>query len=116
MIPLVGDEPLSLVDGFRRVWELLSAGLFLPGSIGIPDPCEVRTSQGSLDLRLIRLWCSLQEGDHGVHENLPPHVCDELTRHAQMILQMLSFGAYREVLATVGQISYILTLLWFIIL
>ena len=41
MIPLVGDEPLSLVDGFKRIWELLSAGLFLPGSIGIPDPCEV---------------------------------------------------------------------------
>ena len=41
MIPLIGDEPLSLVDGFKRIWELLSAGLFLPGSIGIPDPCEV---------------------------------------------------------------------------
>lgn len=103
VIPLVGDEPLSLVDGFRRVWELLSAGLFLPGSIGIPDPCEVCMSRGSLDLRLC--LCSLQEGDHGVHENLPPHVCDELTRHAQMMLQMLSFGAYREVLAIVSQIS-----------
>ena len=41
VIPLIGDEPLSLVDGFRRLWELLSAGLLLPGSIGIPDPCEV---------------------------------------------------------------------------
>ena len=41
VIPLVGDEPLSIVDGFKRIWELLSAGLFLPGSIGIPDPCEV---------------------------------------------------------------------------
>ena len=42
-----------------------------------------------------------QERDSGVHENLPLHVCDELTRNAQMILQMLSFGAYREVLAMV---------------
>ena len=42
MIPLRGDEPLSIVDSFRRIFMLLSAGLFLPGSIGIPDPCEVR--------------------------------------------------------------------------
>ncbi len=41
VIPLVGDEPFPLVDAFKRVWQLLSAGLFLPGSIGIPDPCEV---------------------------------------------------------------------------
>jgi hypothetical protein len=26
---------------FKRVLQLLSAGLFLPGSVGIPDPCEV---------------------------------------------------------------------------
>lgn len=47
-----------------------------------------------------------QEGDHGVHENLPLHVCDELTRNAQMILQMLSFGAYREVLAMVSVFNF----------
>ena len=45
VIPLIGEHPLSLMDAFRRVWELLSAGLFLPGSIGIPDPCEVRQQQ-----------------------------------------------------------------------
>jgi len=82
VIPLIGDEPLSLVDGFKRVWQLLAAGLFLPGSIGIPDPCE--------------------ESDCGVHENLSLQECDELTRNAQMILQMLHFGAYREVLAVDG--------------
>lgn len=41
MVPLIGDEPLSFVGAFKRVWELLSAGLFLPGSVGVPDPCEV---------------------------------------------------------------------------
>ena len=41
VLPLYGDEPLSVVDSFRRVFQLLSAGLFLPGSIGLPDPCEV---------------------------------------------------------------------------
>ena len=40
-MPLIGDEPLSFVGAFRRVWELMSAGLFLPGSVGVPDPCEV---------------------------------------------------------------------------
>ncbi len=41
IVPLIGDEPLSFVGAFRRVWELMSAGLFLPGSVGVPDPCEV---------------------------------------------------------------------------
>ncbi|XP_064388133.1 interleukin enhancer-binding factor 2 homolog isoform X2 [Halichondria panicea] len=40
VVPLIGDEPLSFVGAFKRVWELLSAGLFLPGSVGVPDPCE----------------------------------------------------------------------------
>ena len=44
-----------------------------------------------------------QEGNYGVHENLPSYQLDEITRNAQMILQMLSFGAYREVLAMVSQ-------------
>lgn len=54
---------------------------------------------------IIVIRLSSQEGDHGIHENLPLHVCDELTRNAQMILQMLSFGAYREVLAMVSLFS-----------
>ncbi|CAI8043212.1 Interleukin enhancer-binding factor 2 homolog [Geodia barretti] len=86
VIPLVGDEPLSLVDSFKRVWQLLSAGLFLPGSIGIPDPCE--------------------ETDAGVHESLPIWAMDELTRNSQMILQMLHFGAYQEILGVDGAKTY----------
>jgi interleukin enhancer-binding factor 2 len=82
LIPLNGAEPLSLLDGFRRLFELLAAGLFLPGSIGLPDPCE--------------------EGDDAIHENLLPVQCEELTSHAQRILVLLQFGAYREVLACDG--------------
>ncbi|KAL5468935.1 hypothetical protein EMCRGX_G030095 [Ephydatia muelleri] len=78
MIPLRGDEPLSIVDSFRRIFMLLSAGLFLPGSIGIPDPCE--------------------ESDDGIHDNLALHHCDELTRNAQTILQLLHLGAFKDVL------------------
>jgi interleukin enhancer-binding factor 2 len=82
VIPLVGDEPLSLVDSFKRVWQLLAAGLFLPGSIGIPDPCE--------------------ETDAGIHETLSLWDMDELSRNAQMIVQMLHFGAYQEILGVDG--------------
>eukprot|EP00731_Ephydatia_muelleri_P017221 Em0010g319a len=92
MIPLRGDEPLSIVDSFRRIFMLLSAGLFLPGSIGIPDPCE--------------------ESDDGIHDNLALHHCDELTRNAQTILQLLHLGAFKDVLHiplnedTIGAIVY----------
>lgn len=40
-VPLHGGEIMSVVQSYKRVFQLLSAGLFLPGSIGIPDPCEV---------------------------------------------------------------------------
>lgn len=33
-------QALPLAQAFKRVFQLLSAGLFLPGSAGIPDPCE----------------------------------------------------------------------------
>uniref|UniRef100_A0A6G5ABJ0 Putative transcription factor nfat subunit nf45 n=1 Tax=Rhipicephalus microplus TaxID=6941 RepID=A0A6G5ABJ0_RHIMP len=33
-------QPLPINIAFRRVLQLLAAGLFLPGSAGIPDPCD----------------------------------------------------------------------------
>ena len=39
-IPKTKTEPLSLIEAFRRFFQLLSAGFFLPGSAGIIDPCE----------------------------------------------------------------------------
>ena len=41
----------------------------------------------------------------GIHENLTYQECDELTRNAQTIHMMLSFGAYREVLTVVSALS-----------
>ena len=32
---------MPIAQSYKRIFQLLSAGLFLPGSIGIPDPCEV---------------------------------------------------------------------------
>lgn len=84
LIPLNDGEPLSLVDGFRRLFQLLAAGLFLPGSIGLPDPCE--------------------EGDETIHETMLPEQCEELTSNGQMILVLLQFGAYREILGCDGAI------------
>ena len=40
-VPLHGGEIMPVAQSYKRVFQLLSAGLFLPGSIGIPDPCEV---------------------------------------------------------------------------
>lgn len=34
------EQLLSLGAAFKRVFQLLSSGLFIPGSTGIPDPCE----------------------------------------------------------------------------
>ncbi|XP_010776790.1 interleukin enhancer-binding factor 2 homolog [Notothenia coriiceps] len=33
-------QPLSLNVAYRRCLQMLAAGLFLPGSVGITDPCE----------------------------------------------------------------------------
>ena len=48
------------------------------------------------------LFICPQEGDDAIHENLKPEECDQLTSNAQMILVMLQFGAYREVLGCEG--------------
>ena len=42
-------SPLPINTAFRRVLQLLSAGLFLPGSAGITDPCE----QGSVRVHTV---------------------------------------------------------------
>ena len=49
-------------------------------------------------------WLTLlfQESDDGIHDNIALHHCDELTRNAQTILQLLHFGAFKEVLHIVS--------------
>ena len=32
---------MHVFDLLRRVFQLLSCGIFLPGNLSIPDPCEV---------------------------------------------------------------------------
>ena len=41
---------LFLFPCYRRGLQLLASGLFLPGSLGIIDPCEVKDFDGTLHL------------------------------------------------------------------
>ena len=52
-VPLHGGDIMPVARSYKRVFQLLSAGLFLPGSIGIPDPCEVGV------VNIVWVWLTL---------------------------------------------------------
>lgn len=64
------EQLLSLASAFKRVFQLLSSGLFLPGSTGIPDPCE----NGAITL----------------HTPLTNSQMDRLSMTSQTLLRVLS--------------------------
>ena len=39
-VPANTHDPLAINVAFRRALQLLSSGIFLPGSVGFIDPCE----------------------------------------------------------------------------
>lgn len=78
-LPLDGGECLSSTTTFRRLFQLISAGLFLPGVLSIIDPCE-------------------EDRRTGIHVDYSPSQQDDITRCGQYVLRLLSHKQFETVL------------------